>query len=126
MFYVAKTEVGTNRMIYFYKGSEVTINGQILDQHAALELLATADINIQAGNDECRFLLLQGKPINEPVVQHGPFVMNTQQEIMEAFEEYRKTQFGGWPWPKEEFTHPRNVQRFAHHGDGRKEEKSFI
>ncbi len=123
---LTKTAEGTNRMLYFYKGDKLLLDGKLLNQHAALEVNEIADITIQAGDEECRLLILQGKPINEPVVQHGPFVMNTQQEIMEAFEEYRKTQFGGWPWPKEEFTHPKNVQRFALHGDGKKEEKDFI
>lgn len=36
-----------------------------------------------------RFLLIAGQPIGEPIVQHGPFVMNTQQEIMQAFADYQ-------------------------------------
>ena len=47
--------------------------------------------------------------------------MNTEQEIHEAFAEYRQTQFGGWPWPKAEYVHPRNQGRFAKHADGREE-----
>ena len=56
---------------------------------------------------------LQGKPINEPVAQHGPFVMNSKQEIMQAFSDYQETQFGGWPWPEDAVVFPRDKGRFA-------------
>jgi hypothetical protein len=65
--------------------------------------------------------MLQGKPISEPVMQYGPFVMNTKEEINQAFEDYHKTQFGGWPWPKYDQVHPREKSRFAKHADGREE-----
>jgi len=63
--------------------------------------------------------VLQGKPIGEPVVQHGPFVMNTRQEIQQAFLDYQRTRFGGWPWPSDDPVHPRAEGRFARHADGR-------
>jgi len=44
--------------------------------------------------------------------------MNTQQEIMQAFEEYRKTEFGGWPWPQYDNIHPQAEGRFAKMPDG--------
>ena len=56
---------------------------------------------------------LQGKPINEPLVQHGPFVANSQEEIQEAVKVYRETQFGGWPYKTSEPTHGSEVGRFA-------------
>jgi len=55
------------------------------------------------------------------VAQQGPFVMNTQVELQQAFADYRKTQFGVWPWPKSDFVHPRSEGRFAKFGDGRVE-----
>jgi len=70
------------------------------------------------------WLLLQGRPIGEPVVAHGPFVMNSRAEIVETFADYRRTQFGGWPWPGEAPTHPRDAGRFARHADGRVERVS--
>jgi quercetin 2,3-dioxygenase len=60
-----------------------------------------------------RILILQGQPIDEPVAQHGPFVMNTRQEIIQAFTDYQSTQFGGWPWSASDVVHPRNQGRFA-------------
>jgi quercetin 2,3-dioxygenase len=68
-------------------------------------------------------LILQGKPINEPVMQYGPFVMNTKEEIHQAFDDYHQTQFGGWPWPKYDQVHERSKKRFALHANGMLEEK---
>ncbi|WP_305091472.1 pirin family protein [Prescottella sp. R16] len=64
-------------------------------------------------------LVLQGAPIGEPVAAQGPFVMNTDTEIAAAYDDYRRTGFGGWPWPTQDPVHPRDAGRFARHGDGR-------
>jgi hypothetical protein len=78
---------------------------------------------LSSGTEVAHVLILQGRPINEPVVQHGPFVMNSREEIQAAFQDYQRTQFGGWPWPQLDHVHERNVGRFALHADGRKELK---
>jgi quercetin 2,3-dioxygenase len=44
--------------------------------------------------EDSLFIVLSGEPINEPIVSHGPFVMNTVEEIYEAFEDYRNNKFG--------------------------------
>ena len=82
---------------------------------AELEPVATKLVN---GEEPARLLLLQAKPIGEPVAQHGPFVMNTRAELQEAYADYQRTQFGCWPWPKSDFVHPRSKGRFAQYGDG--------
>jgi hypothetical protein len=69
-------------------------------------------------------LLLQGHPIAEPVAQSGLFVMNTRSELEQAFDDYRRTQFGGWPWPENAPVHDRDAGRFAKHADGRIERGS--
>ena len=89
----------TRRKLYFFKGASVTIDGQSVGDHAAIELPATQAVELFNGPEASEFLLLQGRPIGEPVAQYGPFVMNTQQELAQAFVDYRRTEFGGWPWP---------------------------
>ena len=114
----------TRRMVYFFKGSQVAMAGQQLAQHAALELDATQDIELVNGPDEAEFLVMQGQPINEPVAQYGPFVMNTQAEIHQAFADYRRTEFGGWPFADNAPVHGHEPARFAKHADGKLESVS--
>jgi len=71
--------------------------------------------------DITNLLILQGCSIGEPVAQYGPFVMNTDREIKQAFEDYQRTQFGGWPWPSPDPAHARDAGRFAKYPDGKVE-----
>ncbi|NQZ76320.1 MAG: pirin family protein, partial [Ekhidna sp.] len=112
------------RSLFFYKGESVSIDGQAIRKDQGVDLSAEKVTTIKNGPEEAHFLLLQGRPIWEPVVQQGPFVMNTQEEIYDTIREYQRTQFGGWPWPKDEFVHPREKGRFALHADGQEEIKS--
>jgi quercetin 2,3-dioxygenase len=112
---------GTRRRMYFFKGDSLFIARQKLAAYAMLEIDASQDIEIFNGEVEAEFLMLQGKPIAEPIVQHGPFVMNTQQEIRQAMSDYQQTQFGGWPWPDESPVHGVEAVRFAKYPDGRLE-----
>ena len=109
---------GLNRRLYFYEGKNLLVNGVNVEQNTVLQQKQDAELNLICGEDFIKFLMLQGRAINEPVVQYGPFVMNTQQEIMQAFEEYRKTEFGGWPWPQYDNIHPQAEGRFAKMPDG--------
>lgn len=118
-----KTNAKANRSLFYYKGKSINIEGQKIDYNHTLELLPEADIEILNGNETSFFLILEGMPINEPVVQYGPYVMNTQEEIRQAMKDYGKTQFGGWPWAKVEMAHPREKGRFAIHSDGTEEIK---
>jgi len=122
-FILPKASLGTNRTIYFYEGTEIIVAGNIIKNYNAIELKADLEVEIKAA-EETSILMLQGKPIGEPVMQYGPFVMNTKQEINSAFEDYHKTQFGGWPWPKYDQVHEREKTRFAKYADGKLEVKN--
>lgn len=119
----AATE-GVNRTLYYYQGNGMTINDQEIPNYHAADVDEKQALKLKNGPEISKILVLQGKPINEPVVQHGPFVMNTRQEIQEAFEDYHATQFGGWPWSKYDQVHDRKKGRFALHSDGTEEVKS--
>ncbi len=110
-----------NRSLYFYRGATINITGISIENYHSVDLLADQTVIIENGNKDAFLLLLQGRPINEPVVQHGPFVMNSATEIQQAFNDYRKTQFGGWPWPRHDNVHSRDKGRFAKYSDGREE-----
>ena len=118
-----KTNKNASRSIFFYTGDEIQIEGQTVVSDHLIEAAAGEDLSIINGNSEARFLILEGVPIGEPVVQHGPFVMNTQEEIKETMRDYGKTQFGGWPWSETEVVHHRSKGRFANHGNGQEETK---
>lgn len=118
-----RAEAGVNRNLYYYEGEHLVLAGQPIQKYSAVELEADTDVVLESGATEARILLLQGKPINEPVISYGPFVMNTKEEINQAFEDYHQTQFGGWPWGRYDQVHPREKGRFAKHADGTIEEK---
>ncbi|MFK7949552.1 MAG: pirin family protein [Saprospiraceae bacterium] len=113
-----KTNAGINRTLYFYRGNQIQIDNTTLEKNYCAKVKSDEDIVIVAGQQDAYLLLLQGKPINEPVVQHGPFVMNTRQEIQEAFMDYQRTQFGGWKWKASGPTHGKEKRRFAQFSDG--------
>jgi redox-sensitive bicupin YhaK (pirin superfamily) len=112
-----------NRTVYFYRGDTISMDGQTINKYCLINVNPNEDIVIQNGKKDSYLLMLQGRPINEPVEQYGPFVMNTRQEIQEAFTDYQKTQFGGWPWPTQEPVHNSEKGRFALHADGIEELK---
>jgi quercetin 2,3-dioxygenase len=111
---------GVERTLYFFKGPELVVNGQRFGRHVGLEV-SPGEQTLTAGEHGAEILVLQGRPLRERVAQYGPFVMNTQAELQQAFVDYRRTQFGGWPWPEDAPVHPRAEGRFARHVDGRLE-----
>lgn len=112
-----------HRMIYFHRGQRLAVGEGALDVNTAALVQSDAPLVLHnTGDVSAEILLLQGRPIGEPVAQHGPFVMNTREEIEQAFADYRRTQFGGWPWKNDAPVHDRGQGRFAVHADGRRED----
>jgi len=107
-----------NRTLYFYRGSSLRIDNNEIKAYQAVEIKPDVELRIVNGDTDSYLLMLQGKPIDEPVVQYGPFVMNSEAEIQQAFSDYRRTEFGGWPWPRRDQVHPRTMGRFAKYADG--------
>jgi quercetin 2,3-dioxygenase len=112
---------GLNRSLYYFNGTGLTAAGTSISSYHAMDLRSDESVLLKNGKETAELLLLQGKPIGQPVAQHGPFVMNSQSEIKQAFSDYQKTQFGGWPWPVNDPTNDRETGRFARHADGSEE-----
>ncbi len=118
-----KASPGVNRTLYYYEGDTLSIEGKQIPNYHRVEVHGDRDVRLENGMDQASVLVLQGRPIGEKVMQYGPFVMNTKDEIKQAFEDYHKTQFGGWPWPSRAHVHEKDAGRFALHSNGRKEVK---
>jgi redox-sensitive bicupin YhaK (pirin superfamily) len=77
-----------NAYAYEFEGS-ARVAGDALPRHTLAVLGAGGEVAFEAGADGSRLILVAGRPIGEPVVQYGPFVMNTREEIEQAFTDYR-------------------------------------
>lgn len=108
-----------NRTLYAFAGAAgLKVAGAPLAVRTGA-ILDGGEVTVESPGEGGEFLLLQARPIGEPMVQHGPFVMNTREEILQAFQDYQRTQFGGWPWPRYDMVHGPGVERFAKFPDGR-------
>lgn len=117
------TAPGTSRMLHCFMGDDVVVDGTRVEANIGVELDASTPAKLENHGEPVEFLLHQGKPIGAPVFQLGPFVMNSAEELQQAVEDYRRTQFGGWPWNRADPVHARSDGRFAIHADGRVEHR---
>lgn len=108
-----------NRTLYFFEGDNLEINNEKVDPKSGFILESQKELEIKNVGKSAELLLLQAKPITEPVVQYGPFVMNSKDDIIKTMEEYQRTQFGGWPWDRHDMVHGPKIERFARYPDGK-------
>ncbi len=109
----------TVRTAYLFEGEDIGIGPRRLANDHAAVLACDRPVRLRGGTRRAELLVLQARPIGEPVAQHGPFVMNDRAGIAAAFEDYQRTGFGGWPWPDDAPVHGADPTRFARHADGR-------
>jgi redox-sensitive bicupin YhaK (pirin superfamily) len=108
---------GTIRTLYVFEGA-VRVDDHDVTAPSGVVVRADTEVRLTAGESAAEVLVLQGRPIGEPVAQYGPFVMTDRAGIEQAFADYRSTGFGGWPWPTDDPVHARDAGRFARHPDG--------
>jgi redox-sensitive bicupin YhaK (pirin superfamily) len=118
---LAERDAGIARSLYVYQGEGLRIAGHQVAPISRVQLRGELPAKVVNGAAESELLLLQARPIGEPVAQDGPFVMNTRSEVIQAYADYRRTGFGGFPWPSSQPVHARDETRFALHPDGRME-----
>ena len=114
----ANTNKSVTRSLFYIEGAEgaMQVDGQAIPARVVVAVDPAEELELEmdaAATEAGEFLLLQGKPIDETVVQHGPFVMNSRAEIQQAFMDYQRTQFGGWPWERDDMVFDRTRGRFA-------------
>jgi quercetin 2,3-dioxygenase len=107
----------TVRVLYVFEGS-ARIGVHDLDAPLGARVRVDESVALIGGPDGAEVLVLQGRPIGEPVAQEGPFVMNDRAGVVQAFADYRESGFGGWPWPVDDPVHARDEGRFARRPDG--------
>lgn len=104
-----------NRRLYFIEGEGLTVAGESVAKRTEITVQASHSIELTNKHESqvVEVLVMQGRPLKEPVAQRGPFVMNSMEEIQQAYADYSRTQFGGWPWPKDAMFFPKEKGRFA-------------
>ena len=120
------TAPGTvNRMLHCFQGDAVHVDGLPISERIGARLQSDKSTTLTNEGGPAEFLLLQGEPIGAPVFQLGPFVMNSPEELRQAVDDYRRTEFGGWPWSRRDPVHARVEGRFALHADGKVEHREL-
>jgi len=112
---------GVDRTVYVFAGDRLGIDGTEVSAGTGAAVRSDSATRLEAIGEGVEALVLQGRPIAEPVAQYGPFVLNDEAGLVQAVEDYQSTGFGGWPWRDGDPVHGPDRGRFARHPDGREE-----
>lgn len=89
---------GWNALVYPYTDSPFSINDQKIESHHACVLKGSGSETFKVSNScdekQAKFIIIYGKPLNEPISKYGPFVMNTQSEIQQTFNDFKQGKNG--------------------------------
>ena len=99
-------QAGTNRTLYFFRGSGLGVGVQSVPPNSGIELRGDVAVALENGPDESELLLLQGRPINEPVVQYGPVRDEHPRRDPADHRGLPAHAVWRWPWRSEEPVHP--------------------
>ncbi|MGX6977704.1 pirin family protein [Vagococcus elongatus] len=106
--------------VQFYVGDgKFKVDDYLVDRNSLLVYTSDSEITFTAEEDS-EFMVFIGKEIKEEIYAYGPFVMNTKAEVVQAYEDFRKNQFGGWPWSSSAPTIPSDKGRFSVYDKGSK------
>lgn len=104
---------GTRRQLFFFRGTTLAVDGEVVDGQSQVEVRCDSAVTLVNGPEPGEFLMLQGRPIGEPVVRDGLFVMNSEDELRQAGSDFKRTGFGTWPWAGNGPVHGPERGRFA-------------
>ena len=110
---------GVHRVLYAFAGEGMMVDTLTTSGQMIIQVRPDVPVHVRGGATGGELLMLQGRPIGEPIARHGPFVMNTRAELQQAYDDYRRTRFGAWSFGVDDPVHPRDQGRFARHADGR-------
>jgi redox-sensitive bicupin YhaK (pirin superfamily) len=121
-FTLPKTVEGANRNLYLFLGSITIAEKNFTSEPVKKIKLTPTDVVqlVNSGKEPAEMLYLSAKPIPEPVVQQGPFVGSSREDIIRAYQDYQRGTFGKWPFDSDEPVHGKDEGRFALYPDGKR------
>lgn len=115
----AATHSSVDRALYFFTGDELEVAGTaVRGKHNVFVDAAQETTLRNTGSVAAKILMLQGRPIEEPVARYGPFVLNTEAELHQVFRDYHAGKFGVWPFDIDDPVNKLTDGRFSRTKDG--------